>query len=353
MPIYTWSPAEEQLLMNNYQTMTVDSLAEKLGRTPGQVRGKKERMGLNVTFLSTQWTTAETSLLRQYYQVAGKTGLINLIKLAEILGRDKANVCRKAVELGLETSMYRKGVKQPKQARFPGLDLSIYRTNNPHPKGMLGKHHSEEAKKRIGAASLISESWKNRPPMTQERRQQVSLQSIALNKSGNGYSRTKKGWEVIGEKRYFFKSAWEVNYANYLEFLKKAHHIADWLYEPETFWFEKIRRGVRSYTPDFKVTYPDGTIEYHEVKGWMDAKSKTKLARMKTYHKSIKMVLVDEEQYRALKRHILAGASAATAATPATMDAALIATVARKWEIFMAFSGGWLDGWVRKVVENQ
>ena len=62
---------------------------------------------------------------------------------------------------------------------------------------------------------------------------------------------------------------------------KDQGEILKWEYEPETFWFEKIKRGVRTYTPDFKVTEKDGSIIFHEVKGYMDARSKTKLKRMK------------------------------------------------------------------------
>jgi predicted nuclease of restriction endonuclease-like RecB superfamily len=169
---------------------------------------------------------------------------------------------------------------------------------------MLGKNHSDETKSRLRETSLATEGWKKRAPMSQTHRLAQSLRSIALNQSGNGYSRTKKGWGEVGGQKFFYKSQWELNYANYLEFLKKAKHISGWEYEPETFWFEKIRRGVRSYTPDFRVTYPDGRVEYHEVKGWMDQKSKTKIDRMRIYHKNITLVLVDESQYRALKRQL-------------------------------------------------
>ena len=70
-----------------------------------------------------------------------------------------------------------------------------------------------------------------------------------------------------------------------------------WKYESKTFWFEAIRRGVRSYKPDFEVELNNGDIEYHEVKGWMDAKSKTKLKRMKKYYPEITMVLIDKKPY--------------------------------------------------------
>lgn len=104
---------------------------------------------------------------------------------------------------------------------------------------------------------------------------------------------TKKGWYTSGKRKYFLKSSWELAYAVYLDAELESGKIVSWEYEPDTFWFEKIKRGVRSYTPDFKVEYPDGRVEYHEVKGYLDSKSKTKLNRMRIYHPNIVMKLVD------------------------------------------------------------
>lgn len=104
---------------------------------------------------------------------------------------------------------------------------------------------------------------------------------------------TKKGWYTSGDRRYFLKSSWELSYAQYLDKELSNDKIVQWEYEPDTFWFEKIKRGVRSYTPDFKVEYADGSVEYHEVKGYLDSKSKTKLNRMRIYHPDVVMKLID------------------------------------------------------------
>jgi len=115
----------------------------------------------------------------------------------------------------------------------------------------------------------------------------------------------KAEWVRIGNKRIFARSRWEANYGRYLQFLKSNGEIIDWQHEPDTFWFEKIRRGVRSYLPDFKVTYRSG-IEYHEVKGWMDARSKTKLKRMAKYHPSVKIRLIEKDWFRAANKRFAA-----------------------------------------------
>ena len=113
--------------------------------------------------------------------------------------------------------------------------------------------------------------------------------------SRNGF---KRGIYDINGRDIFFRSSWEANYALYLDFLIKQRQVKSWEFEPDTFWFEKIRRGVRSYKPDFKVITDTGRVEYHEVKGWMDPKSKTKISRMAKYHPAVRLILVDKDAYR-------------------------------------------------------
>lgn len=110
------------------------------------------------------------------------------------------------------------------------------------------------------------------------------------------------GWREIGGVRKYYRSRWEANYARYLEWLKSKRQIRDWQHEPETFWFEAVRRGTRSYLPDFKVTENNGAISYHEIKGWMDARSATKLRRMAKYYPNVRVVLIDGKGYKAILR---------------------------------------------------
>lgn len=111
----------------------------------------------------------------------------------------------------------------------------------------------------------------------------------------------KAQWATIGGKRYYFRSQWEVDYAKYLDLLKQHGKIKEWEYEPETFWFETIKRGVRSYLPDFRVTETDGTVVLYEVKGYMDSRSKTKLKRMKKYYPDINLYLVQAPQIKEIR----------------------------------------------------
>lgn len=95
----------------------------------------------------------------------------------------------------------------------------------------------------------------------------------------------------------YFRSRWEANWARYLNWLQKHKNITGWDFEPDTFEFP-VKRGARFYTPDFKLTYPDGTVLYHEVKGWMDPKSATKLKRMRIHHPKVKIKVIDKKEYQ-------------------------------------------------------
>ena len=100
----------------------------------------------------------------------------------------------------------------------------------------------------------------------------------------------------------FVRSAWEANYARYLNWLRANTQISGWEYEKETFEFPGIKRGTRFYTPDFKVLLNDGGYEYHEVKGYMHHKGKTALNRMAKYHPEIKIVLIQKPEYTAIAK---------------------------------------------------
>jgi len=116
------------------------------------------------------------------------------------------------------------------------------------------------------------------------------------------YNNIRKGWYKHNGKEYYMKSNWEYNYACYLDFLKGIGEIVDWEYEADSFYFNKIRSGVRKYTPDFKVYLLDGSIEYREVKGWMDGRSRTKIRRFRKYYSGERLVVVGKREYNNLKK---------------------------------------------------
>lgn len=123
-----------------------------------------------------------------------------------------------------------------------------------------------------------------------------------LSTSGSNRNTTKSGGKRDDLNGQYFRSGWEANYARYLNWLIERKEIQRWEFEPDTFEFEGIKRGSKFYTPDFKVFENDGTYKYHEVKGWMDAKSKTKLKRMAKYHPQETIVLIDSPVYRSIAK---------------------------------------------------
>jgi len=94
----------------------------------------------------------------------------------------------------------------------------------------------------------------------------------------------KGSWVEVDGKRFYARSKLEKRYALYLSFLKKKGIIKDYEHEPEIFRFTGLTKGCTTYTPDFKVIDLDGTHHWVETKGYMDAKSATKIKRFAKYY---------------------------------------------------------------------
>lgn len=271
---------------------------------PASLRGKVN---------NNNWTDAHVERLREVYASASLRGEVGLDILAVEFGRTKSAICTKARKLGL-TNIARKArsaPKPPKPRKYAtDAERSAARSETmrarhavtPHP--MAGKVHSQAARDKIAKAS--KEAWAN---TTTEKRSDWSVNILKARVASQGsaapnhpHGSWKAGWREIGGKRNYYRSRWEANYARYLEWLKCRGEIQDWQHEPETFWFDKIKRGVRSYLPDFRVWENDGKSNLHEVKGWMDARSKTTLARMGRYHPKEQILVIREKDYNAIAR---------------------------------------------------
>jgi hypothetical protein len=103
-----------------------------------------------------------------------------------------------------------------------------------------------------------------------------------------------KGGKRIDLNNIYFRSVWEANYARLLNYLD-----IKWKFEPKTFIFKKIKKGTKSYLPDFYLPKSD---EYVEIKGWMTKKSKTQFKRMAKYYPNIKLNIIDSKKYLKLER---------------------------------------------------
>lgn len=88
----------------------------------------------------------------------------------------------------------------------------------------------------------------------------------------------------------------------WLQTLQEGQKIAKWEHEPQTFWFLHIKRGTRSYLPDFKVTELDGSHYWIEVKGYMDSKSATKIKRFRKYYPEERLFILDKKFFLKYKK---------------------------------------------------
>lgn len=172
--------------------------------------------------------------------------------------------------------------------------------------GMLGKSHTKSTLKKMSRHK--KKRWKdpNHAYNSKAYRQKIGdtvSRGFPKRKKQNMYSHAKRGYRKdISKGKIFFRSAWEANYARYLDYLVLKRVIKKWEFEPDTFWFEKIKRGVRSYCPDFKVwDYATHDPYYVEIKGYMDARSKTKIKRMAKYYPLIELQIIDSREYMNIK----------------------------------------------------
>ena len=99
----------------------------------------------------------------------------------------------------------------------------------------------------------------------------------------------------------YVRSTWEANYARLLNWMVANGTIARWEYEPDLFEFP-VKRGSKFYTPDFKVWANDGSYVYHEVKGYMDDVSATKLKRMRIHYPDEQLLLIDSKEYKKINK---------------------------------------------------
>lgn len=243
------------------------------------------------------WTATDRRSLEEAYITAG-AGNVNIRALGIRFNRSPANISREARQLGLT----RQGRPQPLAVREAQSQRCIARLAAGYPMpSMKGLRHSAAARAKQSAAARRNVELGihplQRPRSQATRAKHAESMHRRLIAHSSVFSRGKVGKRADLDGQ-FFRSRWEANYARLLVFLQSAGMIRRWLYEPTTFWFTNIKRGVRSYTPDFMVERPDGTNFYIEIKGWLDPKSKTKLARLARYYPHVQLTLVDAAAYK-------------------------------------------------------
>lgn len=275
-----WNKEETQFLLKHYADQGLQWCATSLNKSSGSVRNKAWRLGLK--------QDQESVFFKDWQDRAAKS------KVGK--KRPEQALVIKRLHAEGKLKITDKGKKDI------SIRMKAWIEANGHPRGALGLKHTNQTKDKISKASLAVWSIKTDSQKIEQ------VMKMLKTKVRNGTyapprnASWKGGWREIGGMKKYYRSRWEANYARYLDWLKQKGEIADWQHEPTTFWFENIKRGVRSYLPDFLVTENNGKQVYHEVKGWMDPKSKTKLKRMAKYYPEVKVLLIDKNAYTALKR---------------------------------------------------
>jgi hypothetical protein len=284
--------SDKQIIESYNKHKSVWNAAKELGICGQSVYERAVKLGIQQK--RNVFTEDDFYFLKEHYNEYLYKG--KLQELADKMGRTKQFICRKAKQIGLTDIKRKKSV-------IEGFKPTRVNWGNNHPKGFKNKKHSDKAK------DIISQKSRQMYDNMSEDQMSVKIFRMLKSRAENGNfvpernkTTWKSGWREIGGKRKYYRSRWEANYARYLEFLKQNKQILEWHHEPEVFWFEGIKRGCVSYLPDFKVTDLDNKDSFHEVKGWMDERSKTKLKRMAKYHPSVEIKVIDSKWFKANNR---------------------------------------------------
>lgn len=291
--------SDEQLIEAYGRIKNVWLVAKEFGMCGQSVHERLTKFGVQDKI--NYFTDDEVFFLREHYMNYLLDG--KLQELADKMGRTKAFICRQAQELGF-TDLKR---KKKLLANFKPSITKGYWDNRVHPKGMLGKKLSQETKDKVSAASIKSQAAINADP---DKRAAITKKCLTTKHEKGTFANArphttwKCGWREIGGKRKYFRSRWEANYARYLQMLKDQKQITEWEHEAKVFWFEGIKRGCVSFLPDFQITELSGTLVYHEVKGWMDDRSKTKIRRMGIYFPEVSLTIIDAAWFKRNNKHL-------------------------------------------------
>lgn len=297
-----------------YRHRSVWKAGAELGISGQAVHAALRRAG--IVLRAPKFSDKQIARITEYYTKTAPS-LFSLDALAAEIGKHKTSVCRVARRLGLTFPKREMSADRLAKNGRPHSDATRKKLKDlregwwsvhPHPRGFAGKKHSSATRLAISRAS--KRSWATFKTfgtgcMSEENRARMSARmqlEAALRPAHKNYSRTKHGRrDDLGG--LFFRSSWEANYARYLNLLLKMRIVESWQYEPETFWFDGIRRGTASYRPDFRVLYRgDCMPEYVEIKGWIVAKDHTKWKRMAKYHPSVKLIIVKAKEYYEIER---------------------------------------------------
>jgi len=289
------SKFSDQQVINSYQRLgSIWKVAEELGLCGQSVSERLKRLEVKVK--NKPLNDVDKLKIRRVYEFGFLKDSGDLKDLSKEIGRTIPFISRKAKEMGLTTYSRKLSNNKIKEC---SKNMKKWLKSHDHPRGMLGKNHSDEYCQEI--SKRVKEWYRN---ASEDQKNERILKSLKTQeKNGTLYSEREKvswksGWRKIGDVEKYYRSAWEANYARYLQFLLEQKKIKKWEHEPLTFWFNEIKRGARSYLPDFRVTNLDDSICWHEVKGYYDDRSKTKIKRFAKYYPKETLILIDSEWFK-------------------------------------------------------
>ena len=275
---------------------SVQQVAAHFGMCGQSVHERLQKLGLTRSIRVL--TVEEEARLRETYSSGMRRGDGKLDKLARDLGRTKYYLCRQARRLGLTSA--RRSLS-PAARGAASLRWIEHWATHDHPKGMLGKRHTQAVRDKISKSSVGREM----PNAAVLRSLKTKVLKYGKATSGVRHRCSwKSGWRTIGASRIYARSRWEANYARYLEHLASSGTILRWEHEPKVFLFEQSTSGCRSFLPDFRVTEASGEVTYHEVKGWLDDRSREALARMAEFYPEASVRVFGAEWYRSNARRL-------------------------------------------------
>ena len=277
-----WDENEEsKLLAMQEEGKSFDEIAIALSRTKKAIKSRSAKLKGGYR---KKWTEEDADVIKKMVMDG-----VEIPEIAEKLGSTRSGVNWQIHKLGLGAKPGTKELSEKASKRNKKL------WNDPN-----HTFNQPEYRDKLQNAWLDPNSGFN----TEEYRQHLS---DLANKNKPGLTNTGGGnGRYHGGKRedlgHYVRSGWEANIARYLKMLIAKGEVVKYEYEPDCYEFVKIKRGNRSYTPDFKVFLNNGTFEYWEVKGYMNKDSAVKLKRMAKYYPDIKIVLIEKAQYNEIKK---------------------------------------------------
>jgi hypothetical protein len=288
----------EQIIESYSRLNNVWKVAKEFGMCGQSVHERLSNLG--VINKMRKMTIRELSQIKEVYESGIIRGDGKLEKLSQEINRTIPFISRFAREMGL-TTYSRKHTNKLREMQAKNMKL-FYKTHT-HPKGFLNHTHNKQAREKIAYSSVLkwmSITKKEHLARVMKARKTTMERGSEMHSAGDSKKSWKAQWLQVGPHYHYFRSSWEIIYAQYLQEKWDNEEIRYWEPEESTFWFEDSSSNVRSYKPDFTVYENDYSESFHEVKGYMDDRSKKCLELMAKEYPNIKLIVIDSKRFKQL-----------------------------------------------------